>query len=67
MSLQKELLELEATASQVSQLISAIELMSMGLDQEDGPYADGFFVVCGYLTQAGRALRTQVKNCLKAL
>ena len=67
MSLQKELLELEVAANQVSRLINAIDLMSIGLDQEDDSYADGFFAVCDYLIQADRTLRTQVKNCLKAL
>ena len=67
MSLQKELLELETTANQISRLINAVELMATGLDLGDDPYADGFFAVCGYLVQTGQALRKQVEACLHAL
>ncbi|NBI08510.1 hypothetical protein D1641_00550 [Colidextribacter sp. OB.20] len=67
MSLQQELLELETAANQVSRIINAIDLMSIGLDQEDDSHADGFFAVCDYLIQADRALREQVSRCMKAL
>ena len=67
MSLKKELLELETTANQISRMVNAVELMAMGLDMRDDPYADGFFAVCGYLVQTGQPLRPQVENCLHAL
>ena len=41
MSLKKELLELETTANQISRMVNAVELMAMGLDMRDDPYADG--------------------------
>ena len=67
MSLKKELLELETTANQISRMVNAVELMAMGLDMRDDPYADGFVAVCGYLVQTGQTLRQQVENCLHAL
>ena len=67
MSLKKELLELETTANQISRMVNAVELMAMGLDMRDDPYANGFFAVCGYLVQTGQTLRQQVENCLHAL
>lgn len=66
MSLQKELMELEATANQISRLINAVDLMATGLDLRDDPYADGFFAVNGYLIQASQTLREQVGRCMKA-
>ena len=48
-------------------MVNAVELMAMGLDMRDDPYADGFFAVCGYLVQTGQTLRQQVENCLHAL
>lgn len=66
MSLQKELMELEATANQISRLINAMDLMATGLDLRGDPYADVFFAVNDCLVQAGQTLREQVSRCMKA-
>lgn len=46
------LLELEEPLSRLSYGINAIELMVSGLEQQDDPYADGFFAVWTYLRDA---------------
>lgn len=67
MSLQEQLLDLDETVDRISKGINAVVLMSTGLDKAADPYADGFYAVCDYLTDAGRVLRTQLDDCLKAV
>ena len=67
MTLREELLELETAVYRMSKGVNAVQLMSEGLDRVRDPYADGFGVVCEYLTDAGRDLRNQVDACLDAV
>lgn len=67
MSLQKQLLDLDVTVNQISKGVSALVLMSQGLDQALEPCTDGFDVICGYLTDASRTLRAQTDACLSTL
>ena len=67
MSLREELLDLDIAVSQVSRGANAVAAMSRGLDRVDDPYADGFYAVSDYLTEAVQILRKQMDACLKAV
>ncbi len=67
MTLREQLLDMDVMVNQISKGINAVVLMSEGLDRVRDPYADGFGVVCEYLTDAGRDLRNQVDACLGAV
>ena len=67
MDLRERLLDLDETVNRLSSGISAVTLMSMGLDQTLEPYVDGFDVVCRYLGDTSRTLREQLDACLQAM
>ena len=67
MNLREQLLDLDAAVNRLSSGISAAHLVSLGLLQMGGPYADGLEVLCGYLSNAERELRGRVDLCLKAV
>ena len=54
------LLELEVIADRISSGVNAVGLMTMGLDEAQSPYADGFHVIWSYLVEAEQDLQ----NCV---
>lgn len=67
MNIREELIDLDAAVNQVSSGINAIAAMSRGLDRVDDPYADGFYFLSDYLTEAAQNLRKQTDRCLQAM
>lgn len=67
MTLQEQLLDLDAAVNQISSGINAIAAMSRGLDRVDDPYADGFYFLADHLIEAVQNLRKQTDRCLSAM
>ena len=67
MNIREELIGLDEAVNQVSGGINAIAAMSRGLDRVDDPYADGFYFLADYLTEAVQNLREQTDRCLRAM
>ena len=64
MNLQQQLLDLDVTVNRISRGISAVSLMSTGLDQDLDPRLDGFNAICEYLFDTDQMLRRQLNLCL---
>ena len=58
----EELLELDVIADQISSGINAVGLMTMGLEEAQDPYADGFNVIWHYLVAAERDLQRYINS-----
>ena len=54
-------------ANHIHDGINAIGIMTMGLAQVRDPYADGFYFLSDYLTEAAQNLRKQTDRCLQAM
>jgi len=67
MSLHEELLNLDAAANRLSQGVSALGLMAMGLDREGEPCADGFEILFRYMRDVDQDIRQYLDNCLHAI
>ncbi len=67
MSLHEELLDLDSAVTRLSQGVNALGLMTMGLDREAEPYADGFEVLFRYMLDVNREIRKYLDNCLRAI
>jgi len=67
MSLDEELLELDAAVRCLSQGVNALGLMALGLNQVADPYTTGFNALFCYMTDADQEVHQHLKNCLEAI
>jgi len=67
MKLHEELLDLEPAVNKLSQGVSALGLMSMGLDREEEPYADGFTALFQYMRDADQEVHQHLNHCLEMI
>ncbi len=58
------LLELEEPVSRISCGITALRLMTSGLELEEDPYADGLYALWSYLQAAEEALHAALSAAL---
>lgn len=64
MDTKSSLLDLELDARRISEGITAIEVMVMGLEEADSQYAGGFYAVWKYLSEANKAFQQHLNACL---
>ena len=59
----KLLLEIEEAFGRLSDGLNAVELMALGLEDVQDPYADGLYAICRYLG----GVQDEMKQLLKAV
>lgn len=67
MDIQKNLLELEASAQRISDGLAAIRVMIVGLEGEGSEYTGAFHAIWHYLSDADAEFQKHLAACLNAV
>lgn len=67
MDIQKNLLELEASAQRISDGVAAVRIMVLGLEDAGSEYTGAFHAVWEYLAKAEQEFQKQLTVCLEAV
>lgn len=67
MNIKSELLELETAARRISDGLSAIQVMILGMDGMDSQYTGALYAIWDYLSHAEQEFQSCLNTCLEAV